>query len=71
MKYRVDIPTRDKVTGARGWQYLVVTATVSREARELALAEAGDLAAVRHRRDADLVLDDPARPLQVWDVTRR
>ncbi|MCY0922339.1 hypothetical protein OS965_29975 [Streptomyces sp. H27-G5] len=71
MKFRVDIPTRDKPTGARGWQCLVVTAEVTREARELALAEAGDLVAVRHRRDADLVLNDPARPLQVWDVTRR
>ncbi|MER6522583.1 hypothetical protein ABT246_37850 [Streptomyces sp. NPDC001553] len=71
MKFRVDIPTRDKQTGARGWQCLVVTATVSREARELALTEAGDLVAVRHRRDAELVLDDPARPLQVRDVTRR
>ncbi|MFJ3205855.1 hypothetical protein [Streptomyces sp. NPDC086989] len=70
MKFRVDIPTRDKQTGARGWQCLVVTATVSREARELALAEADDLTAARHRRDAELVLDDPARPVRVLDVTR-
>ncbi|MFK0238211.1 hypothetical protein [Streptomyces vinaceus] len=70
MKYRVDIPTTDKNTGARGWQCLVVTAEVSHQARALALAEADDLAAIRHRRDAELVLNDPTRPVRVLDVTR-
>ncbi|WP_043271931.1 hypothetical protein [Streptomyces sp. CT34] len=69
MKYRVDIPIQHKDTGAKGWQCVVVEATVSREARCLALLEAGDLNAVRHRRDAVLVLNDPTRPINVLDVT--
>ncbi|MFD3330135.1 hypothetical protein [Streptomyces sp. NPDC056491] len=69
MKYRVEIPTQDKTTGAKGWQCVVVDATVTREARSLALLEAGDLTAIRHRRDAVLVLNDPARPINVIDVT--
>ncbi|MGA4844713.1 hypothetical protein [Streptomyces sp. G45] len=69
MKYRVDIPIQNKATGAKGWQCVVVDATVTREARSLALLEAGGMAATRHRRDAVLVLNDPTRPINVIDVS--
>jgi hypothetical protein len=69
VKFRVDIPTQDKATGAKGWQCVVVDATVKREAQALALLEADDLAAIRHRRDAVLVLNDPSRPITVVDVS--
>ncbi|MFF4741270.1 hypothetical protein ACFY2W_36115 [Streptomyces sp. NPDC001262] len=71
MKFRVDIPTQHEETGAPGWQCLVVDATASREAKSLALQEATDLPATRHRQGAVLVTDDPQRPISVHDLSHR
>jgi hypothetical protein len=64
-QFVVSIPFSKKDSGASGRQYLWVKAETSPQAREAALVEAAGERAIRHRRGADLVTNDPARRIEV------
>ena len=64
-QFVVSIPFDEKNTGAKGRQYLWVKAETSMKAREVAFEEAAGETAVRHRRGAVLVVNDPARRIEI------
>jgi hypothetical protein len=64
-QFVVSIPFSEKETGTKGRQYLWVKAENSQKAREAAIEEAAGETAVRHRRGADLVINDPARRIEI------